>query len=228
VRDVFAPEAWEEALANVLRANAAGHHAFESVHVRKDGTRFPVWINSTAVKDARGRVLYRINNVTDITERKRSEGALARQARQALLRADVIAALAEADRLEDALRRCAEALVRHADAAFARVWTLAPGGDVLVLRASAGLYTHTNGPHSRIPVGAMKIGRIAQEKKPHLTNDVPGDPRIADKEWARREGMVAFAGYPLRVGSRVAGVIALFARRALAPDTLDDLGWWPT
>jgi anti-sigma regulatory factor (Ser/Thr protein kinase) len=160
----------------------------------------------------------------DITERTRAQEALARQARRALLRADVNAALAEEDALEDVLQRCAESLVRHVDAAFARVWTLAPDEDMLVLRASAGLYTHKDGPHSRIPVGAMKIGGVAREAKPHLTNDVPGDPRITDKEWARREGIVAFAGYPLRAGRRVAGVLALFARRALASDTLDDLG----
>jgi PAS domain S-box-containing protein len=222
--DVFAPEVWDDISANVRRINATGHHAYESVHVRKDGTRFPVWIDSTAVKDEQGRVLYRINNVSDISEHKEAQDAVARQARQALLRADVNAALAEEDTPENVLQRCADALVRHVEgAAFARVWTLAPGEDVLVLRASAGLYTHKDGAHSRIPVGALKIGRIAREKKPHLTNDVQNDPHVSDKEWARREGIVAFAGYAMRVGRRVAGVMALFARKPLAPDTLDDL-----
>ena len=56
--------------------------------------------------------------------------------------------------------------------------------------------------HSRIPVGSLKIGGIAAERKAHLTNDVLNDPNVDDKEWARREGMVAFAGYPLTVGER--------------------------
>src|SRR5262249_45355429 len=37
-------------------------------------------------------------------------------------------------------------------------------------------------------------------------------PRIADPEWARQEGMVAFAGYPLKVDDRLLGVMAVFAR----------------
>jgi len=63
---------------------------------------------------------------------------------------------------------------------------------VLELQASAGLYTHLDGAHSRVPVGTLKIGLIAAERLPLLTNAVPGDPRVSEQEWAKREGMVAF------------------------------------
>ncbi len=96
-----------------------------------------------------------------------------------------------------------------------------PQDDVLELRASAGLYTHLDGPHSRVPVGKYKIGLIAQERKPHLTNAVVGDPRVSDQEWAKREGMVAFAGYPLVVDDRLVGVMAMFARQPLSEATLE-------
>jgi GAF domain-containing protein len=69
----------------------------------------------------------------------------------------------------------------------------------------------------------LKIGLIAHERQPHLTNDVPGDPLIHDKEWVQREGMVSFAGYPLIAEDRVTGVMALFARQELAEDTLEML-----
>ena len=41
------------------------------------------------------------------------------------------------------------------------------------------------------------------------------DARISDPDWARREGMVAFAGYPLVVEEHLVGVLGLFARHAL-------------
>ena len=82
------------------------------------------------------------------------------------------------------------------------------------------MYTHLDGAHSRVKVGDFKIGRIARDRKPHLTNDVLNDPEIGDPAWARREGMVAFAGYPLIVESRVVGVLALFSRQALAESVL--------
>ncbi|MBW3643755.1 MAG: hypothetical protein KY447_12660, partial [Actinobacteria bacterium] len=76
-------------------------------------------------------------------------------------------------------------------AAFARVWTLDAAPGVLELQASAGMYRHLDGEHSHVPVGEFKIGWIAEELAPHLTNDVLHDPRISDHDWARREGMVA-------------------------------------
>jgi len=45
-----------------------------------------------------------------------------------------------------------------------------------------------------------------------------------DKEWARREGMVSFAGYPLTVEDRLVGVMAMFSRQTLHEDTVHALG----
>jgi GAF domain-containing protein len=72
-------------------------------------------------------------------------------------------------------------------------------------------------------VGSLKIGLIAQERRPHLTNDVARDPRVSDPEWAEREGMVAFAGYPLLVQERLVGVLGLFSRHSLGQDALGAL-----
>jgi len=149
--------------------------------------------------------------------------ALYVRARDAALRADVSGALARADSLRGMLQSCADALVRHLDVAFARIWTSSRGGDFLELQASAGLHTNLDGAHARVRVGELKIGMIARERAPHLTNHVLSDARVHDKAWARREGLVAFAGYPLLIEERVVGVMAMFAREALLADTLETL-----
>jgi PAS domain S-box-containing protein len=156
----------------------------------------------------------------DIEDRKRAEDA---QARQAGVRADVSAAFSKPTHLGEILRGCTEAIVRHLDAAFARIWMLNKDESVLELQASAGMYTRLDGSYSRIPVGDLKVGLIAREKKAHFTNDVMNDPRVNDKGWARHNAMVAFAGYPLVVEDRLIGVVALFARRPLAGSILDTL-----
>ncbi len=147
----------------------------------------------------------------------------ARRAKQASMIVDVAAALVAPGALTDILQHACEAVVHHADAAFARIWTLGPDGLVLELRASAGRYTRLDGSHGRVLVGQFEIGLVAAERKPHVTNDVSTDPRIGDPEWARREGLVSFAGYPLLVEDRIVGVMAMFARRPLEADTLDAL-----
>lgn len=142
--------------------------------------------------------------------------ALLEHARHASLSADVGTALTRVGTLRGTLQRCAEIVVERLDAAFARIWTLNDAGDVLELKASAGMYTHMDGPHGRVPVGQFKIGRIAEERKPHLTNQVVGDPRVGDQAWAEREGMVAFAGYPLLIDDTLVGVLAMFARHPMS------------
>ena len=160
----------------------------------------------------------------DISERKRLQDKQARLARHAVLHAEVSAAVSESERsLRAMLQICAAAVVRHLDAAFARIWLLNEEQKMLELEASAGLYTHLDGEHARIPLGSFKIGLIAREQKPHLTNSVQSDDRVNDKDWAQREGMISFAGYPLLVEGRTVGVIAMFARQCLELDTIEAL-----
>lgn len=148
----------------------------------------------------------------------------ARSNQHAALRVEVSSALNQLDTtLPEMLQRCTQAVVSHLDAAFARVWLVNDTGEILELQASAGLYAHTDGAHQRVPVGKFKIGLIAEEKLPHLTNDVLHDPRVGDKEWATREGLTAFAGYPLLSQGRLLGVLAMFAKHELEPDTLNAL-----
>lgn len=145
---------------------------------------------------------------------------LSEQLQLSNLSAEVARSMVRAATLRELLQLCAEAMVAHLDLAFARIWTVDESGTVLILQASAGLYTHINGAHARIEVGQYKVGLIALEQKPHLTNDVQNDPRVSDREWAAREGMVAFAGYPLIVGDRLVGVLGTFANHQLKDSIL--------
>jgi PAS domain S-box-containing protein len=227
-------------MEQALRAYLAGETAEYSVEFRarhRDGSyrwmlSRGVAVRNTrvAVRNATGRPVRFVGTRIDITKRKGAEDALraaeeeaAERTHMAEMGRDVGIALSQGNTLREILQPCAEALVRHLDVSFARIWTLNPDEDVLALQASAGQYTHIDGPHSRVRMGQFKIGLIAQERQPHLTNDVLHDPRISDTEWARREGMIAFAGYPLLIEDRLMGVLAMFARRALSPAVLQVL-----
>ncbi|HNN05278.1 MAG TPA: PAS domain S-box protein [Leptospiraceae bacterium] len=73
ISTVFAPSELESLGVHIQKANELGQYSFESVHIRKDGSLFPVIINVTALKNESGSVTYRVVNVLDITERKKSE-----------------------------------------------------------------------------------------------------------------------------------------------------------
>ncbi len=212
-------------LVETWRAAVATGEPFEAeARLRRaDGEYRWFLFRAVPLRDELGNIIQWYGTNTDIEDRKQAEEIRTAQARQAGVRADVSAALSKPAHSGEFLRGSAEAIVRHLDAAFARIWTLNKEKSMLELQASAGRYTHLDGPHSRTPIGKLKIGLIAQEKKPYLTNDVMNDPRVTDKAWAQNEGMVSFAGYPLVVQDRVVGVMAMFARQRLSAATLDTL-----
>jgi diguanylate cyclase (GGDEF)-like protein/PAS domain S-box-containing protein len=161
--------------------------------------------------------------VSVFINQKLAERALEERSCLATLNADVGLILTRGDALQDILQQCAEAMVRNLGVAFARIWTLNKEENVLELQSSAGIYTHLDGAHSRVPVGMHKLGLIARERKPHLTNAVLDDPLVHNQEWAKQMGMAAFAGYPLIVEDRLVGVMAVFSRKPLTEVTLKAL-----
>jgi signal transduction histidine kinase len=164
---------------------------------------------SVAIENAR---LYR-----DVKEARDTEAH-----RAALMKA-IGEVLSRDDAFDVRLQRCMQAIVDHAGAAFARIWEYDGPENLLVLRGSAGMYTHLDGAHSCIPVGQCIVGAIAASRQRHITNDVQADPGIADKEWVRREGMLAFAGFPLMLKGQLLGVLAIFAKHPLSAATVQTL-----
>lgn len=151
----------------------------------------------------------------ELSERVKAQATLQERGRLLRMSADIAEAMNLALPLQAVLQLCAGHITRNLDIAFVRIWTSGAEAGVLELKASAGIYTRLDGQHSRKIVGELKIGIIAREQRPILTNAVIGDPAITDQEWARREGMVAFAGHPLVVDGKTVGVMALFSRRPL-------------
>ena len=140
--------------------------------------------------------------------------------------------------LQVVLATITQGLVEELDAAFARIWLLGFGdlcadcykaadcanrGRCLHLEASAGLYTNLNGEYRRIPLGALKIGKIAQGSDAIFTNDILGDDRLPNKQWMIDNQLRSFAGHPLTFRGEVLGVIAMFGRRPLSEEEFERL-----
>ena len=167
----------------------------------------------------------------DITARKVAEQALEERAKCAAFAAEVSLLLNHDEPLDCLLQRCTDAAVKHLGAAFTRVWLLKPGdlcaschkaswcrdrAVCLHLHASSGLSTNLNGEYRRVPLGALKIGRIAQGHGVLFTNDVLNDDRLPNKDWMREHGLRSFAGFALMVESQVFGVLGLFSRDVIS------------
>ncbi|MCS7468793.1 ATP-binding protein [Stieleria sp. ICT_E10.1] len=148
----------------------------------------------------------------EIARRRSAEMQLRTERDVAEFGRDIGIALVQSRGLQEALAKCADLMVDRLGAAFARFWLADEQQTELKLTASSGLYTHLDGRHSRIRFGDYKIGRIAAGQRAHVTNRVIGDEEIHDQQWAKREGMIAFAGYPLIDDGETVGVMAMFSR----------------
>jgi PAS domain S-box-containing protein len=210
----------EDPVGRVLREGVVVGLANHTLLIARDDTETPIDDSAAPIRDEAGRDAGVVLVFRDVAERRLHEVVIEEQRRLAEFGRDIGLAFTEGDSLGEMLNRCCELTVRHLDGAFARIWTVDAAGTTLELRSSAGMYTHIDGPHARVRVGQFKVGLIARERKPHLSNAVIGDPRIPAQEWAEREGMVAFAGYPLVVEDRLVGVWAMFARHPLSEATL--------
>ena len=117
-----------------------------------------------------------------------------------------------------------ENLVKHFGAKFARIWLLDRERKNLILKFSAGKYKNIHGEFSKVPADSNKIGNIVITRKPTVTNDVINDKRIRHHDWAKKEKLQSFAGYPITHRSKVIGVLAMFSTRRMQAADFEVLG----
>lgn len=67
---VYAEEVHDKLAEHLRTIDKTGHGIFESVHVKKDGTKFPVLMDITVMRDERGRVLNRVAYSLDISKQQ--------------------------------------------------------------------------------------------------------------------------------------------------------------
>jgi len=141
-------------------------------------------------------------------------------------------------KLQDVLNIVVETLKNTFNASFARVWLIGDGdlcddcihADIcpnkekcLHLKVTVGAPAKDD-EYFRIPIGALRVGRIAEERKPSMTNDLRADEHLHNLEWLQSEGLVSFAGYPLLFGNELLGVIAIFSQRPISSEEFKMLG----
>jgi PAS domain S-box-containing protein len=216
--DILAAESQAELAEHLRIVHEQGHHTYESVHIRKDGTSFPILTDVTAVKDEHGRILYRAANFRDITEQKNAEAE----------KSQLLAREQEARRDAEAVSRQLGALQKVTDAALSylslndflsellnrirnilqvdtvAILLLERKGDQLIAWAARGLEEEVErGLH--IPIGKGFAGRIAAEAKPLIIDDL--DKAEVFNPLLREKGIRSLLGVPMLIEGRVVGVL---------------------
>jgi len=140
--------------------------------------------------------------------------------------------------LNDVLSMTVDALRITFNAAFARIWLVGDGdlcdecmySDIcmnkdkcLHLKVTVGMYAKDE-EYRRVPIGSLKVGKVAETKRPTRTNNLQKDPDVHNQEWLQKEGLVSFAAHPLLIGNELLGVLALFCRKSISDEESRILG----
>ena len=151
---------------------------------------------------------------TEVRTRQQAENA-------ASLTAAVGLALTRGTELKAMLQHCADALVEHLRGGAARIWTYDEDEGVFELHASAGGGVEPSA--GEVALGAGAIGAVAKARRPLVTHQVHIDLPPEEADWMQRQGLVAFAGYPLVLDSRLVGAMAIYAPDPFPASALDAL-----
>jgi PAS domain S-box-containing protein len=197
-----------------MQACRAGQRVhFSTRRHRRDGTVLDVEVYAVPLAIP-GKPLEVLALYQDISVRRQIEEEMEERHRLSALAAEIGAALTGADDLEEGLRSSAEIFIRHMHVACARIWTTSETNGALQLQAATGTLAHLGADDARLRE-AFAIGRTAASGEPQFINLEDHESCLGDPDWAAREQLVAFAACPLKVGERVLGVVAVFARRSL-------------
>lgn len=186
---------------------------FQRVWRTGQSENFPVrFYKNGRISDWRENFIYRLASgeiaaiYEDITERKRSEEALQRQASQLALINDMGQKIMAVLDVERVLDLAVNLLTEKFSFPFTTILLLNPQTNVFELQARAGAYAERLPKSCSIPMGKGLVGWAGLHGSKALANDVTLDPRYVnghpEYDFTRSEFAI-----PLRIGEETLGVL---------------------
>lgn len=222
IRDLRPPEELEAFNARWPTTISAEGLQFETVHQRKNGTVFPVEVN-TAPIDVDGEI-YRQSFVRDITQRKALEREVARLSRVKVALQAATSVLLRAKMEAELFQEMCEVLVQlggyrlgcvaapNSDAGKTIRFLAVAGADDGYLDQAA--ISWDEGPRSAGPTGgALRTGDV------QVNQDFATNPVMALwRESALKRGYHSSIGLPLKIDGKVFAALTLYAEQPNAFD----------
>ena len=216
--DIEAPGQIDRIPARWERLRHEGQIFYETIYVRRNGTTFPVEINSRLIDYAGGQAVLSITR--DITERKRGEAALMRRAAQLTLLNQVGRQIAAILGLDQVFAHAAQLIQENFGFHHVALFRIDEGHSDLIMEAIAGNFVSLFPTGHRIELGQGMVGWVGQHGSRLLALNVQDEPHYInfypDRIPTRSELTV-----PMRVGERTLGVIDIQSPQLNAFDEND-------
>jgi len=120
--------------------------------------------------------------------------------------------LASSLRLTDVLQRFTELVRSRIDLDVVRIW-LHEGPGEYRLHAQAGLAEQPGDRRGRFEPGEGIVGWVMEHLAPLVIADLPVDPRLKERQWAKAEGLMSLVAVPLLLEDAPVGVLVGLSRQ---------------
>lgn len=171
---INAPDRIDEIPNRIAQLREKDHIFFETVYVRRDGTTFPVELNSRIIEYAGGPAVLSI--ARDITDRKRAEEALSRRLRQLALLSEVGRKIAAILGLENVLDQAARLVHESFGYHHVALFIMDEEQNQLIMKALAGNFVNLFPPNHHIQLGRGMVGWVGEHGERILANNVQLEP----------------------------------------------------
>jgi PAS domain S-box-containing protein len=163
----------------------------EWTYIRKDGSRFPVLLSVTAIRDSAGEIVEFLGIASDITEQKQTRAKLATQMRQqsavAKLGQKALAGIDVQELIEVAVALVAEGL----GVEDVEVLELLPDQEHLKLRAGVGWEPGLVGQVILDIAKESQLDYTLKSNQPVVIEDFRCDQRFQELSWLRDHGVIS-------------------------------------
>lgn len=206
-------------LRRELVAGRRDGYRLEKRFLRKDGQVIWARLSVSLVRDARGSPALTLATIEDITAWKQDQVRLQRQVEHLAALRTVEEAMAGSHSIQSVLQMLLEQLTHQLQVDAAAILLLDPRTQVLSYGAGLGFRTSAL-QYTRLRVGEGHAGRAAASRARIAIPDLSHTPGELSRSFhLPQERFVAYHAVPLVVKEQVKGVLEIFHRAALRPDS---------
>lgn len=210
-----APELARQFAEQMRLVRERGAMVYETVQRRKDGSMFPIEASARVI-EADGRHFVQ-GILRDISERKQAQQKMLRLNRLYATWSGIGKAIVRCKSREELFAEACRVLHEHGGFVGAGIGLLDDATGRIVpaavndaFRSLAPKLLITIAPD--VPEGRGPVGTTVREGKPYICNDMLSDPNTVPwQPLARQYGIRSSAAVPLRIGSKVVGVVGVYS-----------------
>ena len=180
----------------------------EWTYIRKDGSRFPVLLNITALRDEDGKITGFLGIASDITERKAAQEAVVKRAAELSTVAEVGTTVSSLMDPAEMLQTVVDLTKERFDLYHAHIYLLDADEENLTLMAGAGQAGRQMVEEGwQIPLDAEQslVAQAAREREGVISNDIQAEPGFMPNPLL--PDTASELSVPLVIGDQLLGVL---------------------